>query len=183
MHRSVLLSLLPALAWGCTSTTAAPPAPEPTPRFEETSTGLNIRLGNEVSRAETEVRATAERVWAVLPEVYRELGIPAEVSDSTTGTYGSRHVTVNRIGGRRTSSWLRCGNDGAGASAMSAFRYRLTVLSTVRPGPGARSLVTTEVSGTGTTVEGTSTGPVRCVSTGDLEQRMAEMISAKVAGR
>lgn len=184
MYRLLMGMLLLASVSACGpggSTSSGPP-PRPRASVDETSTGMHVRLSVDPQRFRVTVDAGADRVWSVLPEVYRSLGIPAEVSDPASRVYGSRRVTVNQIGGKRTSSWVRCGHEGSGASAMSAYRYRLTVLSTVSPTPDGRAVVDTEVSGAATPVEGTSSGAVHCVSNGGLEQRLGELVAARAAG-
>jgi hypothetical protein len=184
MYRLVMGMLLLAPVSACAPGGATSPGPPPAPpaSIQENSTGVHVRLNSNPRRMVATVDAGVERVWSVLPEVYRTLGITAEVNDPAARVYGSRRVTVNQIEGKRTSSWVRCGHEGSGASAMSAYRYRLTVLSTVSPAADGKATVATEVSGSATPVEGTSSGAVHCVSNGGLEQRIAELAAARAAG-
>lgn len=159
---------------------ASSAAPEPSPAIMETSTGISVRLGAD-GPARAAVDAPAGRVWAALPAVYEALGIPAEVSDPAAHTYGTQRFTRTRLGDRRTAEMVRCGNAGSGASAMSTYRIRLSILTTLRPGAGGGTELSTEVAGSATPVDGTSTGATRCVSTGELERRIAALAAEHAA--
>ncbi|HWP38145.1 MAG TPA: hypothetical protein VNL18_11385, partial [Gemmatimonadales bacterium] len=174
------------IAVGCSSGGPPPTAESPAPaaRVGETQTGLEIRTG-EASPATSSVLAhPADSVWAHLPGVYSAMGIEAEVNEPATRRYGTARFTRRGLMGRQTSEWVRCGHQGAGPSAVSGRRIRLTILTTVRPEGADRSRLETEVTGEATTIEGTSTAPVRCVSTGEIERRLRdEMVRRLTGGR
>ena len=139
-------------------------------------------MGQDSRAVSVGVAATPEQVWAALPGVYRELGITTDMRDDALRTLGARTFTGSRIGGKRSSDFVRCGNQGSGPSSGGMYRTRLTVISRVTAaGPGKSDLVT-EVSGTATQVEGTSTGPIACASTGELEQRIKTMSEKAISG-
>ncbi|HEX2091150.1 MAG TPA: hypothetical protein VHG28_02065 [Longimicrobiaceae bacterium] len=181
-------SLSPAVLLALLAASCAPPSPStgtaprgPTPILEETSTGLSYRLNNDTEAVVYRVDAPVDHVWALLPEVYRELGIPEGTRDPAARVYGNRRAPVARVGGERVSAFLRCGNEeGAGPSAVTRFRVHLAALTSLEP-VGDRTRVTTEVAGSATPIEGTSTGPVLCVSTGVLEKRIVELLTARLA--
>ena len=151
---------------------------EPTPRAEETSTGYSIRINSQATAIERAVAAPADSVWAVLPEVLRELGItPQIVGEPEARTMGNQRITARRVAGERTDRFVRCGNQGSGASAVSALRIQLSVLTTVRPVGGGTRLYT-QVSGSASPVEG-SGGTVHCASTGLLEQKIGAAVAAR----
>lgn len=174
----VFSSLLTACA-----TTGSPPAGAGAPgSISGTETGSLIRMGQDSRAVSVSLDASPEQVWAVLPGIYQELGITAEMRDESVRTLGTRAFTGSRIDGRRTTDFVRCGNQGSGPSSGAMFRTRLTIVTRViATGDGKTELVT-EVGGTATPVEGTSTGPVACASTGDLEQRIRALAVQAIAG-
>ena len=183
MRRSAPL-LLAALLWGACAPPAAPPrtAPAgPEPEITETSSGISFRLRNDDAGATHHVGARADRVRALLPEVFRDLGVAGAGMDREGLVFGHRSITAPRVGGERPTAWVRCGNQsGAGPSAASSYRTQLSLLVTIRP-DGERTWVTTQVGGSATPVAGTSTEAVMCVSTGRLEKRVEELLAARLA--
>jgi len=172
----VVLALLAA----CGPAPSAPrPLRETNPRIIETANGVEVHARSDNDPVSTVARAPLERVWAALPEVYRELGIPAGVVDAERHAFGTVGVSVGTIGGQRVGSWVRCGNDGSGPSAANAYRTRLSVVTTLES-VGSSTQVSTAVGGTGTPVEGSSASRVNCVSDGRLETRIAQLLAARV---
>jgi hypothetical protein len=135
-----------------------------------------IRLADAPSVATAEVAAPIDSVWRVLPAVYTKLEIAPEISDRTTAVFGTRAHTAGRLGGKRAIDFLRCASSGFGPSG-GVYRARITILTTVGDLPGRTTAVSTEVTGTATSVEGTSTGAVKCASTGEIERRIVSLIT------
>lgn len=153
----------------------------PEPQITETSSGISFRLRNDDTGATHHVGARADRVRALLPEVFRDLGVADAGMDRDGLVFGHRSITAPRVGGERAAAWVRCGNQsGAGPSAAAAYRTQLSVLVTIRP-DGERTWVTTKVGGSARSVAGTSTEAVMCVSTGRLEKRVQELLAARLA--
>ena len=139
-----------------------------------------------------EVRSTAEaagtywadapidQVWAVLPQIYEELGVPLAVHDSIGKRIGNSSFRVRRVDGTRLSRYLRCGGSGATATP-NADRYQVTMSLTTR-------LSDADEGGTAiSTVVGATAKPrdvggsvVNCASTGRLEERISEMVKEAV---
>ena len=181
MSRSILPALL-ALTSACASGGSAPPsaAPGAPPRVMPTSTGLTIRLAEDSLRSTTVFQAPLDTVWTRLPAIYETLGIPAEVADPRTWTFGTQRFTQRRVAGRQTLDLVHCGHEGTGPSAVRARRLRLTIVSTLRRLASGATELTTEVSGEATAVDGTSTAAARCGSTGELEQRIAATLAEQL---
>jgi hypothetical protein len=172
-----------ALALGACAPAATPagrPAPVPA-QVQETGSGLRIQLGAVEAAPPVAVNRSPDDVWAALPQVYASLGIRPDAVDPSTRTYGSQRVTQLRIGDRRTASYVRCGNEGAGPSAASGYRIQLSILTRLAPTSAGTTEVTTEVTGFATSVEGGSTGAIRCVSNGELERHIAALLKAPPA--
>jgi hypothetical protein len=144
--------------------------------------GGTIRMGTESRATSISISATPEQVWAVLPSVYQELGIQTEMRDDALRSIGTRGFTGSRIGGKRTGDFVRCANQGSGPSSGGMVRTRLMIVSRVTSAGEGKSELVTEVGGTATPVEGTSTGPTACASTGDLEQRIRTMVEKAISG-
>jgi hypothetical protein len=173
------MSLIALSLGGCAPGVVAAPGsrpPGPSAMIDATEPSTDIRLSDESPAAAVVYEATPATIWAALPVAYGKLGIVADVNDPTTLTYGARTFTSSQLGGKRTSGYVRCGNEGAGPSASSAFRRRLSILSSVHDAGSGRSALTIEVVGFATSVEGTSSDPVRCVTNGTLEQRLRSLV-------
>jgi hypothetical protein len=175
----VLTALVPACAPSARQASRPPGAAAD---IIPTSTGILVRLDDAEAGTVILFDADARAVWDALPVAFEALGIPAGVMDEDAMTYGNPRFTGGRIGDRRTGSFVRCGGSGAG-SAAGNYRIRLLVSSRVEGQVDGRSLLLTTVSGMATTVEGTSTAPIRCVSDGQLEELIAGVVADVVARR
>jgi hypothetical protein len=148
----------------------------------ETQTGLEIRTGDPSRAVSSVIAAPVDSVWAHLPGVYAKMGIEAEVNDAARRRYGTMRFARRGLMGRPTGDWVRCGHQGAGPSAVSGRRIRLRILTSVKPEGAERARAETEVEGDATTIEGASTAPVRCVSTGEIERRLRDELARRLAG-
>lgn len=165
---------------------APQPGSSPLPRtatsIVSTSTGVQVRLADESGGVAGLIDAAAPAVWRALPQVYEALGIRAGLLDDGAMVFGTNRYTGQRIGDRPTSSFVRCAGTGSGRTSPGGYRVRLAIRSEVRDQADGRALLVTSVAGSGTTVEGTSTAPIRCVSNGELEELIASL-AARIATR
>jgi len=152
------------------------------PSIVATETGVMMRVDPENNTLTFRVDATPEQVWTKLPGIYETLGIPAEVLDSSARVFGTRGFVLGRLDGKRTTEFVRCGNEGTGPSSAGMYRTRLIIVSSLKSAPEGGTLVSTELGGTATSVEGTSSGPVSCSSKGPLEQRIRALLLERLAG-
>lgn len=152
---------------------------EPTPSVSSNSSGTTVRLNPDDPRMASQLRATPAQVWEALPAVYAELGIEPDLVDPAKMTLGSGRFTASQIGGRRTGSYVRCGNEGSAASSMNRQRYRLTVMTSLQPS-GSGTTVTTRVEGSANAVDASNASATYCASTGQLEQRITQLLLARV---
>ena len=120
--------------------------------------------------------APADRVWALLPAVFLELGIPLSQTDNAQKLLVASNQRVTRIGGKRLSTYFRCGGV-YGDNADSGNTY-VTTRTQVSTGADGKTLVRTEVRAAAS-AEGTTVG--ECGSTGLLERAIGEAIQAKSA--
>jgi len=181
MSRSMFTALL-VLMSACASSGSAPPgaAPGAPPQVRSTSSGLAVRLAVDSVRSTTVFQAPLDSVWSRLPAVYETLGIRAEVVDSRTWAFGTPRFTGRSLAGKRTIDMVYCGHEGAGPSAVRATLVRLSIVSSLRKLASGDTELTTEVAGTSTPMDGTSTTVTRCVSNGELEQRIADALGQQL---
>lgn len=171
------------LSTGCAAATSpAGSAPGPSVNVADTETGAIFRLSSDPDFVSVALDAPAAQVWDLLPGVYRKMGIPVEINDPTARKIGTHGYMLSRLDGKRTSDWVRCGTQGAGPSSGGMFRTRLAITTTVREAGEGKATLLTEVGGSASPVEGTSTGPVACASTGGIEQRIRALLLEALAG-
>jgi hypothetical protein len=173
--RSVMMVAVVACACTPAVKTSSTPGPVTVSSTITASEEGTIRLADAPSIATTEIAAPIDSVWRVLPAVYTKLEIAPEITDRGVSVFGTRAHTSSRLGGKRTMDFLRCPNSGVGPSG-AVFRTRITILTTVAELPERKTAVSTEVAGTATSIEGTSTGAVKCASTGEIERRIVGLI-------
>lgn len=143
-----------------------------------------ILLGREGATPTGILPAPIDRVWDALPVAYQTLDIPVQVREPGERALGTRRFTGRRLGGRATEDLVRCGNQGAGPSAVGRYRILLSIVTTLRAESPDRTALTTEVEGVAEPIEGTSRSRVRCVSTGEVEQWVYRLVEAQLkAGR
>jgi hypothetical protein len=182
-------SLLPQLMAVGMSACASGSGPVPTEQVvpalpsevRETSTGAIIRISAEQLVVETEVKVPVELAWSLLPRVYSALGIDGRILDSEARVYGTRRFTKSRVGNTRVSDYVRCAFQGAGPSAAGGYRTQLSIATRVEGSTSEWTTVSSQISGTATSAEGTSTDAVRCVSNGNLERLIARMVADSAA--
>ena len=181
MNRSLLCVAAAVVLAGCSSAPSPARAPGPSASIGETETGTTFRLGGDPNAVSVTLESSPDQVWAVLPGVYRELGIPSEATDAATRTVGTKAFSGSRVGPHRTTEVVSCGTQGAGPSSGGMFRTRLSILTKVESA-GSGTRLSTEITGSATRVEGTSTGAIACVSSGALEKTIREMVQKAIAG-
>jgi hypothetical protein len=136
----------------------------------------SVQVTNTAGMGSVTLDAPADRVWALLPAVYLELGIPLSQTDNAQKLLVASNQRVTRIGGKRLSSYFRCGGVyGDNADSGNTFVTARTQVSAAADG---KTLVRTEVRAAAA-AEGTTVG--ECGSTGLLEKAIGEAIQAKSA--
>lgn len=178
---SILTPLMASGMLACASGPGSAPTEQVAPALpaevRETSTGAIIRIAAEQLVIETEVKVPLELVWSLLPRVYSALGIDGQILDSEARVYGTRRFTKSRVGDRRVGEYVRCAFQGAGPSAAGGYRAQLSITTRVESPTAEWTIVSSQISGTATSAEGTSTDAVRCVSNGNLERLIARMVA------
>lgn len=176
----IVIATVAVTACASTGQDAGLARPGPESVVTETSTSAHVRIQVEGPATST-VEADAERVLALLPQVFDALGVEIDVNDPDARAVGVLKFTKRRIAGEPTERLVRCGNDGAGPSAMSVYRIQLSVLTRVQPMAGGMTAVQTEVRGDAMPVDGSSSARTLCVSNGRIEQMILERLRAGLA--
>ncbi|MDQ3522790.1 MAG: hypothetical protein M3434_10705 [Gemmatimonadota bacterium] len=119
-----------------------------------------------------------------MPAVYEALKIPVGTIDQNTRVIGNRRIESRsgRIAGERASSYLNCGNTGIGGPIADSYQVNLSVLTQIVPAAGGSTQVQTSIEASATQ-RGVSSAPVRCASTGRLEQQIATAIQQQLQAR
>jgi hypothetical protein len=142
---------------------------------------ISVEMAADDRIHETPLAEPPERVWAVLPGVYESLGLPVTTmlgEHRLIGTQGAR--APRRLGGEALSHAVSCGSGPFGQENADTYEVTLLTLTDVRPRDGG-SVMRTLVRGNART-PGTSDRAVRCASRGRIEQRVQELVRARLAG-
>lgn len=178
MRRTLLLLSLTGL--GCGSSGASPD-PDVRPERAVTVMDRQVLHLTDSPAARVPVSAPPEKVWDALAAVYGQLGIPLTTIDRPNWRLGNQQLTRRQqLAGQRMSLYLSCGQNMSGLKADND-RIHLSVISAIRPaGTGGGSEVSTAVVATAQPIDGTSTDPSICATTGRLEQRIVTAVGEKL---
>lgn len=177
-----ILALSALLLTGCARTSDGRPVVVET---VPVTTRVYTRAGDIDISANQEIRVSShlvtlplEAAWGALPDVYRELGIRGEVLDTDRRLFGVRSQTESgRLAGVRLSSYFDCGSGNGGLPIANTYRLDIAAISHVRE-VGGRTEVMTSVTAEATSQ--TLSGPeVRCRTTGQLEDRISELVTQR----
>lgn len=144
--------------------------------------GIDMNLMNE-NRADLRiVKATVDQVWAVLPGVFADLGVPVNLYVDRSHQIGAKSARFRgKVGTRRMSTLISCGSDISGEEKSNLYEVTLDVMTSVAPGAiGGQANLMTLVTATARPMA-TSGDPVRCASTGGLERQIATLATIKAA--
>lgn len=187
MRSAPLVLVLLAAACG---TSGPSPSTAVTPNVTTNTGRVVTTTGDAVTinamNIDTDVRlfstGTPDQVWAVLPQVYAELGIPLTVSDPRTKTLGNEGLRVRRsIAKVPLYRYFDCGSSGTMKNAET-YRITMYIMTTAQANPGGGTVVSTSITGTGKNPVTSSSAEVRCASMGDLEIRIRDMVQKKIEG-
>jgi hypothetical protein len=152
-------------------------APLPTQAIG-TSEGIQISTSGEVRVIASELAAPVDRVFAVLPAVYQQLGIQAG-TDAARRTVSGATSFTRRFMGEPVTRFLDCGQGSFGTAIASQYTIHMTVSTTVNPGASEGSRLETQIQARAVSSDGANAVAAQCRTEGRLEQ----MISTLVQGR
>jgi len=140
----------------------------------------SARLNTEDAARTTAVDASAAKVWDAVKLAYADLKLPVSTlvdAERRIGFNGQRFR--GKLAGERLGKLMECGQAQDGRDAADSYEVILDVETLVAPAGGGTTLLTA-VAGTAKPVF-TSGDPVRCVSTGRLEERIASAVRDRAA--
>jgi hypothetical protein len=181
------LGLGPAalLVVACATSQSAPPqqvAVTPNTLRVETPNGVVEARTTAEDRAEVQtIKTPLEAAWSKLPAVYGELSLPVTTYVDQTRQIAAKNAHLRgHLGKIRLSQIITCGTDITGDDKANAYEVSLDVQTALSPAPDGQTNVQTMVTGQAKPMS-TSGEPVRCVSTGSLEKRIANLVLMKTA--
>jgi hypothetical protein len=146
--------------------------------IDDRGTPVQITVDRDPSRHK--VTASVTRSWNSLASVYEALGIPLEYADARAHRVGNTRFIANRnLAGQEMARFLRCGMGITGPLA-NTHRIQMSISTELQPVGTDTTAVFTRIEAKGTPVDGTSSGPVICVTTGMLEGSIVTLLKKRV---
>ena len=121
-----------------------------------------------------------DRVWAILPTVFQELGLGGSVLDEARRIYGNDRVSANRLAGQSAQTFVRCANEASGMGSTMRYRVLMAIRTGVTSGPEGRSKLNTALTAQASPIDGSSASRLDCVSNGKLEREIRRAVIAKL---
>ena len=138
----------------------------------------DMRLTTRPGFRVAELTATPDSVWALLPTLYGELGIPVSTLDNAQKVLVALNTRVTRIGGRRLSTYFDCG--GTYSNNADSGNAYVTVRTQILPATtGTGSIARVEVRAVAGASGGVTVG--ECGSKGTLEQLIVTSVAERLA--
>lgn len=182
-RRAVLRPLALMLAAACASGRAAVPPGGESQSTVRVVNGAGVGTATLTTTSSYQalvdaLPAPADRVWALMPAVYQEIGIDFTTVDQAERVIGNEALRLRqRIGREPLSRFVSCGSENGRENADS-YEVTMRIRSQVVPADSASSRVVTAVSATARSRLFNS-GDVACASTQRLESRIAEAAREK----
>lgn len=180
MRRVLPVFSLVVLANGCAgaSGTSSTPSPNTNPVVLIDENGRTYRSTQSGTVANFE--APIDSVWNAVLAAYSELEMEANTVDKTGRTIGrNRLVTRRSFNGSRLSTFFNCGDDIVSGPNANNGEITANVVSHLEAS-GSFTSVATMVTANIRLYSGTSGGPIRCGSTGELEERLRRTIAKQL---
>ena len=144
---------------------------------------MGMNMVNDASAVGTTINGTADATWSALQSVYISLEIPLTFRDEAQKRLGnSAHRVRRRIGSVPMIRAVDCGGE-SGMPNAETYDITLEISSLVTPTPDGKARLQTLVQGSGRRPSSGAVNDVRCSSIGGLEKKIAEMVSAILAGK
>jgi hypothetical protein len=184
-HVSTIHSWMPSVLAGivCLACASNTPGPDTTINTRTLSSPGNRVIETTDVTAEDQVRVKGSTMEAMtaLTQIYGELQIPIATMIPDAGQIGNQHLRMatHRLNHHLLSFYLNCGQESMVGSRADLDEITLSVLSTVRTTRDSVTEVGTLVQGMARPT-GTSSNPVDCQSTGELEKAMAARLQAEL---
>jgi hypothetical protein len=122
-----------------------------------------------------------DAVWRALPAAYAAMGIEIAQRDAGRGIIGNPGFRARRrLGDTSLARYLDCGTSQGGQSAET-YEVHFSVLTELTTDPQGRTVISTNVDATARPVNFPG-DPVRCLSRGELENRIVNSVRESVQG-
>lgn len=145
-------------------------------RIETPGGTIEINWQRERTFEATNLLVSVDKAWAAIPAAFGEMGIEPGIVDQKQHVFGNMGVTFRReIGRQRISRYFDCGST-AGMSNSDTYDVIVRVISQIVPAGDGLSILRTQAEATAHPSALSGMG-VRCASTGELERRIASMVS------
>jgi hypothetical protein len=183
--------LLLLAATGCASGASAPP--QDAVQIQEsarvvtpgsgTSSIVQTRTTSEDFVRTSSVPGAPDRLWPALAGVFDELKLRVTLRNDASRQLGSQGQRVRgAIGGTRLSLMFSCGAAAGGGQAADSYELTIDVTSQVMSGPTAQESSLRSFATAVARPMSTSGEPVRCMSTGRLEEKIAAAATKRLVG-
>lgn len=168
--------LLASLLAGCASTGESSSGGPGMPT--RVVAGSEMQVADQATTSSTSVALPAARAFQAAQAAYAALGIEVGELDQAGLVVGNPQVQVRRtLAGRPGAYFLDCGTSSTGRPLANTHRVQFSIRTAITPADAGSSVVSTIVSnGSARDMSGISGDPVRCVSTGALEQLIGEQV-------
>jgi hypothetical protein len=121
-----------------------------------------------------------DRVWSAMKSAYDSLGVPIGTMDQASHTIGNNSLRIRRrLGDVPMSKYVNCGNV-QGVQSADSYEVIASIVTRLEPadGPSRTRLVTLiDARGRPMTIASDYT---LCPSTGQLEKRVAELVTTQL---
>lgn len=182
--RTVTTVRLPTLAFLVAAAALAVSAPRAHAQNVRVRIGI---IGHDgpvaVDSLATAVTIAAPRgvVFHQAAQVFAELKVQIDARDSVRGMVGiTSSPKMRQFAGRPISRWLNCGSGITGSNADN-WRVYITAYAFVDAADSTSTTLRLAMVGGAQDVQGTSTEPVACGSTGGFETMFADKVKSRIA--
>jgi hypothetical protein len=187
---AALCATLPLLA-ACASKGGPAPNSEVVGAQQSTrvATGITGASTMTVARTNAEdyvrsssLAAPADRAWPAVAAAYDDLKLPVTLRVDAQRQIASQGKRFRgSLGGTRLGLLFNCGASSAGGDAADSYELTIDVATTVRPGADASQTSVQTIASALAKPVMTSGEPVRCVSTGRLEEKLVQAATKRLA--
>jgi len=180
--RLLIAALVPVLSRCGSATRSGPEAPPSTvtTRIEGTVGATNLSRANSAAASRVAIARPVHDVWEVMPDAYKALAIPVEVLVPQDHRIGIEALRIRRkLGDLPLQRVLDCGGT-PGAPNAETYEVTMVVLSQLSSTSAGETMLATLVQGTARSPN-FGGAEVACTSNGALEQRMEEVVRARLS--
>ena len=130
-------------------------------------------------RVDNDVHTSPAAVLTAVRSVFKDLGIPATVNDTTAGVVANPKIEVlHAFAGSVLSHWFDCGDSAVGSYA-DQFRLQIALAIFANPAPGGATRLGIATVASAIDPSGVSRYPKSCGSKGTLEAKLFSLIAKK----